>query len=137
MNTPREISNSDDIIDVRDVIARVEHLEPIREPGAQDLGDDNDTDQDSLFAELKTLESLLGDLKSYGGDEQWRGDWYPVTLVRDSHFTEYAEELVKDCGYINGDLPTWIAIDWEETAKNVRVDYSSVELDGITYWHRL
>lgn len=29
-----------------------------------------------------------------------------------------------------------IAIDWEATAENLRMDYSSVEIDGHTYWFR-
>lgn len=127
MNTKiREVSNMDNIIDVRAIIARVEELEKKR-------GDIVDTLE---AIELSNLTALLGDLKGNGGDEQWRGDWYPVTLIRDSYFTEYAEELITDCGYIAEDMPGWIVIDWKETAKNVRVDYSSIEFDGITYWYR-
>lgn len=138
MNTPREISNSDDTIDVRDVIQRVEHLEPLRTPGPIDLGgEDNEQAQDDLFAELNTLEKLLDELKGYGGDEQWRGDWYPITLIRDSHFRDYAEELADDIGAINSDA-TWPnnCIDWERAARELQSDYSSVEFDGITYWYR-
>ena len=41
------------------VEARIKHLEPLRQPGAVDLGpDDNAVDQDALFAELAALESI-------------------------------------------------------------------------------
>lgn len=134
---PEQITNSDDIIDVRDIIARVEHLEALRTPGPVDLGDDNETDQDALFAELSGFEKLLGDLVGNGGDEQWHGDWYPLTLIRDSYFKDYAQELAEDIGAINADA-TWPnnCIDWEQAARELRVDYTAIEFDGVTYWTR-
>lgn len=133
----REITNSEDVIDVRDVIARVEHLEQLRQPGPVDLGDDNDTDQDVLFAELATLESLLADLEGNGGDEQWRGSWYPVTLIRESYTQDYAQETAEDCGMINSEV-TWPnnCIDWERATEEFLMDYTSTEFEGVTYYYR-
>lgn len=141
---PAKFTNSDDIIDVRDVIARVETLEALRQPGPVDLGDDEDnsTDQDSLFAELATLEDLLSQLCGSGlcgsgGDEEWRGDWYPVTMIADWYFRDYAQELADDIGAINSDA-TWPnnCIDWDKAARDLRMDYISVEFYGRTYWVR-
>lgn len=133
------ISNSDDLIDVREIIERVETLEALRVPGPVDLGDDADnaTDQDVLFAELAEFEALLAALAGNGGDEQWRGDWYPVTLVRDSYFEDYARELAEDIGAIPDDA-RWpcTCIDWEKAASQLQQDYSTVEYDGVTYWYR-
>jgi hypothetical protein len=86
--------------------------------------------------ELQTIEALLESLKGCGGDEQWEGAWYPATLIRDDYFVTYARELVSDIGDIPRDIPSYIEIDWEATAKNIRMDYSSVEIDGVTYWYR-
>ena len=36
----------------------------------------------------------------------------------------FAESMVSDMGYVNYDLPYWIAIDWEETWDNLSYDYS-------------
>jgi hypothetical protein len=94
--------------------------------------DDEDEDK-----ELKDLESLLESLKGYGGDHQWEGDWYPVTLVRESYFEDYARQFAEDVGAISGD-EQWPAncIDWERAARELRMDYSSVDFDGETYWYR-
>ena len=37
---------------------------------------------------------------------------------------KFAEDTVTDGGYIQGDLPYWIAIDWEETWENLSYDYT-------------
>lgn len=116
-----------DIIDVRDIIARVEELDP-------EYSDIKLTDDEAK--ELAELQAILDELKGYGGDEQWRSDWYPVTLIADSHFTDYAREMLEDCGEIPRDIPSYIEIDWEATARNVRTDYTPIEIDGSTYWYR-
>ena len=133
-----ELDLTADVIDVRDVIARIEELE-------RELDDDNmpvtraivDGDDVSRRRyELAQLQAIMDELKGYGGDEQWRGDWYPVTLVDDAYFVDYARELVIDCGGLPRDVPEWIEIDWRATARNIQTDYSSVEINGRTYWYR-
>jgi hypothetical protein len=121
MMTKADLDLSGDIIDVRDIIARVEELE---ETGAQ------------KSHEFSTLASILVDLNGMGGDEQWRGDWYPITLIRDSFFADYARELLEECGELPRKIPHYIEIDWQATARNIRVDYSSIEINGATYWTR-
>jgi len=37
---------------------------------------------------------------------------------------EFAESFVSDTGYIQQDLPYWIAIDWKETWENLSYDYT-------------
>lgn len=163
----------DDIIDVRDIIERIEELEsekedlteavneaatqaewphPWSEAQEKALAIDNpEREQDaSNYAaalealntwseenaqELQTLTDIMDDLKGYGGDEQWRGDWYPLTLISESYFTDYAEELVRDCYDLKG-LPDFVHVDWEATAREIQIDYSTVEIDGVTYFYR-
>lgn len=87
--------------------------------------------------ELETLEGLLSDLEGYSGDEQWDGSWYPVMLIRESYFQEYAQELADDIGAIpKGAGWPCTCIDWEQAARALLIDYSSVEYDGVTYWYR-
>lgn len=155
--TTREISNSDDIIDSRDVIARIEELEAEREsladalteaqealtfpsePDAREAFEETanmarealkDWDNDN-GAELAALKSLAAEAEGYAPD--WT---YGETLIRDSYFVDYCEELLKDIGDLPKDIPHYIEIDWEKTARNIQVDYTSVDFDGITYWVR-
>lgn len=114
-----------DVFDIRTVIGRFEELER-----------DEDRDEEDS-REYETLRSLLENLAGSGGDEQWRGYWYPVTLIHDSYFKEYAQELAEDIGAIDRNS-TWPnnCIDWERAASELQTDYSSVEFDGDTYWYR-
>ena len=113
----QEIDNSQDMIDSRDVIARIEHLEGL------DERDESETD------ELKALLALQEEAEGYAPD--WK---YGAQLIRESCFTEYAQELAEDCGMIPKDN-AWpcTCIDWEKAAGELRMDYTAVEFDGVTY----
>lgn len=114
-----------DILDVRDLTTRFEELEDLETP-----------DEDEQEERTK-LDALLGDMRGYGGDHQWRGDWYPITLIADESFEEYAQDLAEDIGAIQRDAQ-WPNnhIDWKAAAEALQQDYSSVEYDGTTYWYR-
>src|SRR5215831_14568570 len=117
------ISNSDNLIDSRDVIARIEELQAgetcdecngsgivtpnVDEEGNQPEDEDcpscqgrgtrvNDDDAD----ELKALEALAEEAEGYC---DWTGG---ATLVADSYFERYAEQLAEDIGAIDRNA-TW------------------------------
>ena len=117
------ISSYADVIDVRDIIERFEELREDR----------TDDDADEFVA----LADLLNELRDNGGDHQWEGAWYPVTMIRDSYFKEYAQELAEEIGAIPSHT-SWPAycIDWDWAARDLKMDYTAVEYDGITYWYR-
>ena len=81
---------------------------------------------------INDIDRLEEEINSYSGDNFDDG----VTLIEEDDFEEYCEELITDCGYISRDFPSWIIIDWEATASNVRQDYSEVDYQGRTYLFR-
>jgi len=132
-----DLDLTNDIIDTRDIINRVEELESVLETAIED-GVWDDDDRATAQEELTALQAILTELKTVGGgDEQWRGDWYPITLIADSYFTDYAQELAEDCGMIN-DNASWPnnCIDWNKAARELRMDYTPVTINGFTYWTR-
>lgn len=152
-----DISSSADIIDVRDIIARVEELRSERGDLQTYIEEADEALDGTLEAadakqaaikdaadwandyaeELETLESLLDDLCGYGGDEQWEGDWYPLTLVNESYFVDFAQEEAESCDLIKKDA-RWPNnhIDWEAAAEELKQDYSTVDYDGTTFYYR-
>jgi hypothetical protein len=138
------VFDTDDLLDIRQIIERFEELESDRDgfvigapdgtetPAPDQWAEENPEDSD----ELAILEKMLDELRGYGGDEQWRGDWFPGTLIHERYFTDAMRELVEDIGGMPRDAPSYLVIDWEATAENLRVDYSSIEVDGETYWYR-
>lgn len=167
-----EISNSDDIIDSRDVIARIEELESdiqsltdyvdeAREAvteaqQAHDEAADNDEAdlaeaaeqvedaQETLATAEKDLAEWEGEeelkiLKAFANEAEGYGDWDSgETLIRESYFMEYAQELAEDCGDYNSRDVKWpyTCIDWEQAAQELLDDYASIEFDGVTYYLR-
>ena len=81
--------------------------------------------------ELKEIEEI-DDVENELGSEFE----YGVTLVDVDDWEEYVEELLEDIGYIPKDFPSWIEIDWEATANNVKVDYTEVTYQGNSYLGR-
>jgi hypothetical protein len=154
---PRTISNHDDVIDSRDVIARIEELEGERDslvmgceayvggmhgrgdecPECNGNGDRNATPEEWAESfpddaeELATLKALAEEAEGYAPD--WK---HGETLIRDSYFVEYVQELLEDCGDIPKNIPHYVCIDLDATARNVRYDYTAVEFGDITYWIR-
>jgi len=125
------ISNSDDVIDSRGVIKRIEELASERDDAAEAGGEALVSWEHEYGDELKALESLADEAS---GCRDWE---YGETLIRDSHFTRYAEEFANDIGRVNGDLEWPLChIDWEAAAEDLQQDYTSVEFDGVTYWIR-
>jgi hypothetical protein len=138
-----------DIIDIRDVIARVEELreeltnvkdevgEQEQEMGLNEwcisIDKNNHPFGDSV-EELQTLEDLLGELRGYGGDEQWGGDWYPATLIKESYFEEYMDDMLEDIGDLPKNIPSYLKIVVDYDA--LKQDYSEVEFEGNTYYYR-
>jgi hypothetical protein len=157
-----EITNSQDIIDSRDIIARIEYLQSEKE-GLEDneseareaLEEAKATEDDKELAslqdalqdaenavvtwaesyecrELKALLALQDEAEGYS--EDWR---HGATLIRDSYFEDYARELAEDIGTIKEDAD-WPCncIDWEQAADELKQDYTSVDFDGVEYWVR-
>jgi hypothetical protein len=142
MSYATSLDLSANIIYVRDIIDRITELETERDSYETD---DNGDETGAHFAdaypdeaeELRELLALMRDLLNCGGgDEKWEGQWYPGYMVADCYFTDYARELLEDCGTMPRDLPSWVEIDWDATARNVRIDYTPVEVNGRTYWTR-
>lgn len=145
------ISNSDDIIDSRDVIARIEELEDERTMFAEDAEheavESGESKEDAAIAgitayaewdesdngqELAALESLAAEAEGYAPD--WN---HGESLIRDSWFQTYAEELADDIGAIDRNAK-WPCnhINWKQAAEELQQDYTSVDFDGVTYWIR-
>ena len=147
-----QIHNRMDIIDSRDVIERIDKLEdilsddfkcpdceqsePIPEFGENEVcphcGEGVFMDLEEEKQELKILRDLSEQCEGYAPD--WR---YGEALIRDSYFEEYAQDLAEDIGLINPDAH-WPnnCINWEWAARELKMDYTCVDFDGVDYWIR-
>ena len=113
-----EITNSEDVIDSREIIDRIAYLE-----------DSEDADE---IEERAALVALAEQAEGYAADWQ-----YGEQLIRDSYFKDYAMELAEDIGAVDANA-SWpnTCIDWDQAARELQMDYTSVEFAGVTYWIR-
>ena len=105
-------------LDSRDIIARIEELE---------AGEELDTADKEELAAAKALIEELGEEDAEAG----------LYLIHEDNFEDYAQEFAEDIGAIPKDL-NWPAycIDWERAANDLRMDYTSVEYQGVSYLYR-
>ena len=115
---------TEDTVDSRDIVARIAELE---------VEADLDPKDEDVKDELAELERVVEEIEGYSGDTAKDG----ITLIRDDYFEEYAQDFAIDIGAVPSDLK-WPChcIDWEQAADELKMDYTSVEIDGITYWYR-
>jgi hypothetical protein len=128
------ISNSDNTIDSRDVLDRIDELSDLLEDTGiadKDIGGPDDIYSNERD-ELAALESLSKQASGYADD--WR---HGCTLIRESYFETCAREFAEDIGAIPNDA-RWpcTCIDWEQAARELQMDYTGVEFDGVTYYVR-
>jgi hypothetical protein len=125
----QEINNGMNIIDSRDVIARIEELQDAVDANLE-LPEDAREDFTEETDELKALRDLAEQCEGYGDWED--GD----VLIRETYWVLYVEELVKDICGLPGDIPWYVEIDWSTTAENIKTDFMEVEFDGVIYYFR-
>lgn len=150
----REISNSDDTLDSRDVEKRLDELEDEKSDLEsalselkEELEDETDEEeQTDIKAQIESAEKALEEWEeSSEGEElkELKAFWDELegyvsggeTLIRDSYFSDYAKEFCRDV-YGMEDIPDLLQnnINWEGVAEDLQADYSSAEWDGVTYW---
>ena len=84
--------------------------------------------QEENQAELDELNALEREV----GREWMHGE----TLIPESEFVSYTQELADIIGATAGDGSSWLVIDGEATAEGLKQDYSEAEFQGTTYLFR-
>ena len=120
-----QIDNTQDVIDSRDIIARIEELEGIENPSSE---------------EAQELAILLKVQEQADGYSDWE---YGEALIRESYFTDYIKELIADCYELpkefNSGAWPWrhMTLDYQAAADEAEYDYTRVDFDGVTYLIRI
>lgn len=119
----KTIDNTMDVIDSRDIIARIEFL---TDTECEDMGAD----------ELSELAILRAIAKESEGCADWE---HGEALIRESYFTDSIKGLIQDCypmpkEFGSRDWP-WrhIKIDYAGAADEAMSDYIEVDFDGVAY----
>lgn len=154
------ITHFDDLIDSRNVIARIAELESEQEElsqafeaceGALVVAAQTGEPQATIREALDEAAAALAEWQADYGDELaalrtleeeaegYAADWHHgEVLVRDSYFVEHAQQLADDLGVLDANASWWplTCIDWDKAARELQMDYTPVEFAGVTYWMR-
>lgn len=116
----RSLSNTDELIDTRDLQERLDALTALTERDAAEE------------QEYRHLTAFVAELRDYCADYE-----YGETLIHESYFVRYTEELAHDIGAIDA-RANWPCncIDWELAADMLKQDYTCADFGGQTYWFR-
>ena len=140
------ITFTEDVLDSRDIIERFEELgdeieeseERLRELQGMD-DDERSMEEDNEMEELELELEEYQSIKTLAEEaEDYCPDWpYGEQFIRDSYFVEYAQQLAEGIGAISCDAE-WPNnhIDWPAAADELKMDYTSYEINGETYWAR-
>jgi flagellar hook-basal body complex protein FliE len=110
---------------------------------------------DALFEVVEEAQKALDEFnQSFDKDEldtltevirqgEEASDWsYGEGLIHESYFTQYTEDLIKDCyelpkEFESGKWP-WkhMTLDYEGAAEEAKSDYSTIDVEGHTYYIR-
>ena len=124
-----EIENTEDVIDSRSINKRIDYLNDQLKDYVE--ADSFETKEDYITEEeekeLKNLKELREEAEDYCPD--WN---FGAQLIRDSYFLRYTENLIRECENLD-ELPNYLYVDWERTARDVKMDYTTVNFDGIDY----
>jgi hypothetical protein len=127
--------DNDDTFDTRDLIAELKDLEDELQQ-QQKLFEERFPDEEFYpdgFPEYETLEILREAEAALNDSQEYKCG---ITLIAESHFEDYCRELVNDIGDIPDNFPSYIKIDWEQTAENLLADYTEIEINGNTFYYR-
>ena len=131
-------TGNEDTFDSREAIERIDELtaefvdSTDSDPAATMSIDDwaHGLTQDDA-AELAALIALRDECDGYVSD--WT---YGETFIHEGYFTAYCMEMLSELEYLPADLPSWVIIDEDETAANMKADYTDYEFMGSTYYAR-
>lgn len=113
-----------EIIDTHHLIERRTEIEAELEDT-----DPNEIVRGDLEEELSEIREIEDNISEFP---------YGETLIREDYFTEYAQQLAEDIGAINPDAQWPLTyIDWERAADALKMDYTTVEYRGNTYYARV
>lgn len=132
----RSIDNMQDVLDSRGVIARRDELKEERDSFNEDNPQPEDKDKDAWEIENPEDAEELAKLEAFieEGSSSWEDG---ETLIRETYFETYAQELADDIGAIPKGV-SWplTCIDWEQAARELQYDYTGADFDGVTYYFR-
>lgn len=157
-NIPTEISNSNDILDSRNIQERFDYLQGEIQDAFYDANRESFDFAEAWEKSSEKTEKIVLRLVKLGlldecDFEEWKliketfidafesdGEFgHGITFLRDSYMDEdWAEDEMQDLGYLKKDIPSLILnnIDFVGILEDLQKNYDTLDFDGVTYWYQ-
>ena len=123
-------TNQDDVIDSRDIIARIEELETVKADFIEDCDDNFKDAQAVAWDESDDGKELDMLLKLQSDCEDYVGNFDGESLIKESYFETYIDDMLEDIG----DLPKIPSyINFTINYADLKLDYADVNFNGEWY----
>ena len=116
------VNLGDNYLDSRNIQDRIDELESMT---VEEMNEDSD-----LQKELEIWNELKKETEEYG--------WVDgIFFFHEDEDENYAQQFAEDIGAIPSDAPWPVyCIDWEHATREFLMDYTTVDIDGQTYYYR-
>jgi hypothetical protein len=115
--TTKEFRNNQDTYSIDDLRERFNKL--------ADMRDEIDEWATEYGEEFAMLQTIIDEADRYNVE----------TLISEYNWEYYCQDMVEDC-YDMREIPDFVknCIDWEGVAAAMAQDYSTIDVDGVTYY---
>jgi len=141
-------SSNDSTIDSRDVTVAADEYRNDIEFKEEEISDaqeeleaeDAVDEQVEISERLEQLQQELSELQEEAEDifafEQDCESYASggSTLINESYFAEYVEELARECGDISENSWLYSYIDWDRAAEDCKMDYTTITFEGTDFY---
>jgi DNA repair exonuclease SbcCD ATPase subunit len=111
----------------------IEFLEKAIEDKKSDLeGIQTDLDTWAYYEDYEDLESAIEQCESYNSECE-----YGVDLIEELGIKKYVEREMYEIFPALKNIPSFVAIDWDDTIDNYLDDFGEVQYDNKTYYIRI
>jgi hypothetical protein len=133
-----EFQNNQDTYSIDDLRERFDELEAMHDAIIEEHGLDPADDKGAVVTALADWDAEYGEEFTTLQTIIDEADRYNVeTLISEDHFEDYCQDIIEDCYDLRG-IPEFVknCIDWEGVAAAMAQDYSTIDVDGVTYYYQ-
>jgi hypothetical protein len=130
-------SPQSDIVDLEDLAKRLAEITDELDDHQARLDEGDETYLDDYdLQELRDERDRIQEVEDQFSQTLAEAARNDSTMVSEYYWQAYAESFADDVGMVDTDSSMYPYIDWERWAEDLKMDYTSIEYGGVTFYTR-